>query len=279
MLSKQVMSRLKNVPKESHMALFYNSQKEKHQIIFPFIGHCLEKEQAVIYLSGEQSPKRITKEMSTFGIDVNKHEKSRALKIVDGEEWYVEKGTINKELVYKKRMKALSDATKNGFCRLMVSGEPTYFFRHNILESWMEYERSLPRRFDFPMTAVCRYKTSDLVSYNMSYLLELVRIHSHVITSTSAQEVDFRNFFPESVDDTFNRIIGESGAHAVYHFLESKYALPKSSIGDEVGLFNEALDNLFGSGGKFLQKELLKDICSKLGIIYDLKNERARFSL
>jgi len=278
MISEQVVSGIKEAPKGSHMVLFYDSQKEKHQVIFPFIEHGLGKGEAIIYLSDEQGPKWAIKEMSAFGIDVHKHEKSGALKILNGEEWYVERRTINKESVVKKWMKAFSDATKNGFCGLRVSGEPTYFFRHNILESWMEYERSLPRIFDFHMTVVCRYKTRDLASYNMSYLLELVRIHSHTITSTFFQEVDFRKFFLNSVDDTFKRILGESGTHAIFHFLENKYILPKSSIGDKVGLFNAALDNLFGSGGKFLQKQVLKTVCSKLGVTYDLKNERTRLS-
>ena len=262
---------LEGCPKGSHMILFYNSRKEKHQIIFPFIEHGLEKEEAIIYLSDEQSVKQIIKDMSTFGIDVDKHEKTGALKVLNGEEWYVENGTINKELVVKKWMKALSDATKNGFSGLRVSGEPTYFFRHNLLEPWMEYERSLPRRFNFPLTAVCRYKTRDLASHKMSYLLELVRIHSHSITSTSIQEVDFRKFFLESLDNTFKRILGESGTDAVYNFLENEYRLPKSRIGDKIGLLNDALDNLFGIGGNVLQKEVLKDICFKLGITFDLK--------
>jgi len=278
MISEQVVRGLKKAPKSSHMVLFYNSQKEKHQVIFPFVEHGLEKGQAIIYLSDEESPRQVIKEMSAFDVDVHKHEKSGALKILNGEEWYVEKGTINKELVVKKWMKASADATRNGFCGLIVSGEPTYFLRHNILDPWMEYERSLPRTFDFPLTAVCRYRTRDLASHNMSCLLELVRIHSHTITSTSFQEVDFRNFFLHSVDDTFKRVLGESGTHAVFHFLENKHELPKSSIGDKVDLFNEALDNLFGPGGKFLQKEVLKTICSKLGITYDLKNRRTRIS-
>jgi len=253
------------------MVLFYNSQKEKHQIVFPFIEYGLEKGEAIIYLSDEQTPRQIVKEMSAFGIDVHKQEKSGALKILNGDEWYVRNGSINKELVVKKWMKALVDATKNGFSGLRISGEPTYFFKHDILEPWRGYERSLPRRFDFPLTAVCRYRTSDLASRNMSYLLELVRIHSHTITSTSIQKVDFRNFFLQSVDDTFKCMLGESGTHAVYHFLENECRLPKSGVGDNVDLFNEALDNLFGPGGKVLQKEVLKDICSKLGIIWDLK--------
>lgn len=276
MISEQVVRGLKKAPKSSHMVLFYNSQKEKHQVIFPFVEHGLEKGQAIIYLSDEESPRQVIKEMSAFDVDVHKHEKSGALKILNGEEWYVEKRTINKELVVKKWMKASADATRNGFCGLIVSGEPTYFLRHNILDPWMEYERSLPRRFDFPLTAVCRYRTRDLASHNMSCLLELVRIHSHTITSTSFQEVDFRNFFLHSVDDTFKRVLGESGTHAVFHFLENKHELPKSSIGDKVDLFNEALDNLFGSGRKFLQGQVLKTVCSKLGITYDLKNKRVK---
>lgn len=94
---------------------------------FPFLKHGLEKGEAIIYLSDEQSPRQIVKDMSTFGIDVDRHEKTGALRILDGEEWHVENGTINKELVVKKLMKALSDATKKGFCGLAVSGEPTYF--------------------------------------------------------------------------------------------------------------------------------------------------------
>jgi hypothetical protein len=253
------------------MVLFYNSQEEKHQIIFPFIEHGLEKGEAVIYLSDEQGVKEIIKDIATFGIDLDKCEKSGALKILKGEDWYVENGTIDKELLVKKWMKALSDAVENGFSGLRVSGEPTYFFRHNILEPWMDYERSLPRRFDFPLTAVCRYKTRDLASHNISYLLELLRIHSHLITSTSIQEMDFQNFFIESVDRTFKRILGESGTNAVYHFLECKYKLPKIGIANKMDLFNEALNNLFGTGENVLQKELLSDICSKLGLTWDPK--------
>lgn len=233
---------------------------------FPFLKHGLEKGEAIIYLSDEQSPRQIVKDMSTFGIDVDRHEKTGALRILDGEEWHVENGTINKELVVKKLMKALSDATKKGFCGLAVSGEPTYFFSHNILDPWMEYERSLPRTFDFPITAVCRYKTLDLTSHNMNYLLELVRIHSHSITSTFIQKIDFQNLFLESVDNTFKRILGELGTHSVYHCLENKCKLPKSNIGDKMWLFYEALNNLFGAGANVLQKEVLEDICSKLGL-------------
>ena len=78
----------------------------------------------------------------------------------------------------------------------------------------------------------------------------------------------------QSVDGTFKFMLGESGTHAVYHFLENKCKLPKTSIGDKMDLFNEALNNLFGAGGNVLQKEVLKDICSKLGIMCDLKSER-----
>ena len=86
MLNEQVVSYVKKSPKGSHMVVFYNSQKEKRQIIFRFIKHGLEKGEAIIYLSNEQTPRQIIKDMSTFGIDVDKHEKTEALKILNGEE-------------------------------------------------------------------------------------------------------------------------------------------------------------------------------------------------
>lgn len=270
MLRGHVVSNVKESPKGCHMVLFYNSRKEKHQIAFSFVEYGLEKGEAVIYLSDEQSPKQIIKDMSNFGVDVGKNEKTGALKILTGEEWYVQRGTIQKGFVLKKWMKAFSEATEKGFCGLRVSGEPTYFFKHDLLESWMGYERSLPRRFDVPLTVICRYRTRDLASYNMSYLLELVRIHSHTITPTFNQEVDFPSFFQESVDSTFNRVLGKSGTQVVYHFLEDQCKLPKSEMGEKMSLFIESLFSLFGPGGKVLQREVLKDVCSKLGLTSDV---------
>ena len=257
---------MRKISQGSHAVLFYNSPREKYQLILPFIKDGLDKGEAILYLLDEKNQKRIMKYMMTFGINVHRHEKSGALKILASENWYVEKGTISKELVVKKWMKTLSDATKNGFHGLRVSGEPTYFFRHDLMEPWMEYERSLPRKFESPITAICRYKTADLASNNMNYLLELVKIHSHAITSKSIQEIDFQTFFLEAVDRTFKSILGESGTHAVYYFLESKYSLPKSNIGGNLRLFSRALDSLLGLGGNVLQKELVKTVCSKLGI-------------
>ncbi len=275
MLNAQVLGSVKKVPKGSHMILFYNSQKEKHQILFSFIKHGLEKREAIIYLSDERSPRQITQDISAFGIDVDQHEKTGALRILNGEDWYVQNGTINKELVLKKWAKAFSNATANGFCGLRVSGEPTYFLKHNILEPWMEYERSLPRTFDFPITAICRYRTRDLASHNMNYLVELIKIHSHTITPTSCQNIDFQNFFPESVENAFKHILGESGTHAVYHYIRNEYKLHRSNIANKMSLFNEALNNLFGTGAAVLQEEVLKDVCSKLGLTFNLRNEHS----
>ena len=76
---------LEGCTKGNHMILCYNSQKEKHQTIFPFIEDGLEQEEAIIYLSDEQSVKQITKDISAFGIDVDKHEKTGALKVLNCE--------------------------------------------------------------------------------------------------------------------------------------------------------------------------------------------------
>lgn len=278
MPNKQVVDRVKKAPKGSHMALFYNSQKEKQQILFPFIKHGLETGEAIIYLSDERSPRQITKDVSTFGIDVDKHKKTGALRILNGEEWYVQNGTIHKELVLRKWVKAFSDAAKNGFCGLRVSGEPTYFFRHNILEPWMEYERSLPKRFDFAITAICRYRTRDLASSNMNYLLELIKIHSHSITPASIQSVNFHNLYLESINNTLRHILGESGTQVVYYYLDKKFKLPQNSIGDKMTLFNEALDKLFGPGAIILEKEILMDVCYKLHLSCNPKSEQLRTS-
>ncbi len=239
--------------------------------MFPFINHGLEKGEAAIYVSNEQSPRQIVKDMSTSGIDVGNHEKTGALRVLASKEWYVEDEVINKALVYKKWMKALSRVTEKGSSGLRFSFEPACFFQKNALRSCMEFEKLLPRRFNFPITVVCRYKTGDIVSNGMSYLLKLVKIHSHLITSKSVQAVDLKNFFAESVHNTFKHIFCEAGTQAVYYFLEHKYNLPKNNIEDHVELFNEALNNLFGSGGRFLQKKVFEHICSKLGLTFNPK--------
>lgn len=265
-LRAQLRSFIREAPTSSHMVLIYGDPEEMREVVFTFIKDGLEKGEAAIYLSGDEGPEQASRELEDFGLDVND---DKMLRVTDSEDWYVRRGTIDKDRVTEKWMKALRDALHDGYKGLRVTGEPTYFFRSGSVDSWMDYERSLPRRFEFPITAICRYKLSDLRFYEDGQLLpELIRIHSHTITPRFAKEIDYRSFFVDSVNRILNKILGETTRQLILSYLEMRHSLPRGEIPYKADEFKQYLSSIVGIGAKLVEEEILSDLYKKVGLKY-----------
>ena len=125
MVNGHVIDFARNVSLSNHTVLFYETPKEKYDILFPFIKAGLENQQAAIYLSDDESPENILSRLSRIGIK----EETKGLQVLDGEEFYFEDGTFKKNTVIDKWMKAVHDAISKGHKGLRVTGEPTLFFK------------------------------------------------------------------------------------------------------------------------------------------------------
>ena len=259
------------IPASSHAVLFYETEEEMYKWILPFIKEGLENGESVIYVS-DGDDVRCQREFENYGIDVKAH---KGLMIVDVEDWYLERGNMDKEKVVKKWMDATCMAKELGFRRMRVTGGSTYFFKNDMVGSFMAYERSLPRYFTFPMTVICRYKISDVASYDEGRLLpELLKIHSYVITPNLAEEIDFPEYYLESINETLDSIFGEATRQTLLYHMENKYGLPMSEIPMRTLEFRRALESLLGTGGKLIEHAILKHLYSKTGLRYDSGDKR-----
>lgn len=261
-----------DIPRSSHAVLFYEREEEKQRVVFQFVLEGLEKNEAVIYLSDEESVETIRRGLEAFGVEV---EACRGLRVIDSVDWYLEQGAIDKRRVVEKWMEAMRQAEEEGYSGLRVTGEPTYFFKNNLVDSWMDYERSLPRRFDLPMTAICRYRLRDLKSYDEGRLLpDLLKIHNYAITPELDKEMNFPAYYLESVNDILNRILGDKTGQVLLYYLESVYGLCRSEIPGRINEFRRSLEDLLGTGGTMIELAILKDLYNKIGLAYDQRGSR-----
>lgn len=246
--------------------LFYESEEEKSEWVLPFVREGLDNGEAVIYVSDEGDVEPIRREFENLGIDLA----HKGLRIVDSEDWYLEHGRINKERVVEKLMDATRQALKKGYKGLRVTGELSAPFKNNLVEQLIDYESSLPRRFQFPLTAICRYKVSDITSYDKGrHLPDLLRTHHFVITPKLQKVLNFDTYYLELINETLDNIFGDATRQTLLHRLEKTYGLPRSKIPMSTSEFRRALESLLGEGGTMIEETILKKLYDEIGLRYD----------
>jgi len=72
---------------------------------------------------------------------------------------------------------------KQGFKGLRVTGEVACFFRQNLIQELIEYEKALHRVLDIPMIAICTYNANMLNKSKdpINLYSELARTHGTVL--------------------------------------------------------------------------------------------------
>lgn len=168
-----------------HFPSFYHNvlfcDNVEYKCALPFIMDGLAKKETVIYISDEDDIEAMRQnyQLGLF----------QGLSLVDSEDWYMENRKLNKVKLLRQWMEALHQAFKEGYKGLRIMGGTSFFFRNNLVDQLMSYERALPKIFGIPITAICRYKISDILSFDKSYLPELLKIHNTIIIR--ATKIDF----------------------------------------------------------------------------------------
>jgi len=113
-------------------------------------------------------------------------EKTGALRVVDYRNWYIIGGEFNIDKTISLWKKALVEAVARGFKGLRVTGEMACFFKNNMINELVLYERALHRELEIPLAAICAYD-DDVVLKGIKeerYLrlyLDLITAHSTIL--------------------------------------------------------------------------------------------------
>lgn len=174
---------IKQMKPSDHVILLYETSEAKNKVLLSYAKFALENNEAFIYICSEASVEEIKVAMIEKGIDVNRYEKSAALRILDYTQHYVIDGQFNINNTLKLWDKYYSEAIAKGFQGLRVTGETSCFFKHNLVNELIDYEKALHRILDTPMIAICAYRADQIMNPNNSTNIypELVKAHGSVL--------------------------------------------------------------------------------------------------
>jgi hypothetical protein len=168
-------------PKD-HVIMFYSKPEDKREVLFAYLKAGLDDGEAAAYVAGQESPEAIGQGMKSYGVDVDVFERSGALHIINYSNWYAINGAFSILKTLNSWKKYFYKSITKGFKGLRIAGEMACFFENRMVKELVEYEKSLHRTFEVPMSGICAYD-SEVVGReeNWHLFLDLIRAHSSVI--------------------------------------------------------------------------------------------------
>lgn len=167
----------------NHLIFFYDTPEAKYNVLFNYLKVGLDNGEAAVYVASDEKPSQIREAMKRFGINVEEYEKTGAICILGYEDIYIMNGKFSASTTINLWNELYWKALKNGFKGLRVTGETGCFFKHNLIQELLEYEKALHRNLDMPIIAICAYNASMLNKSGdpVNLYSELARAHGTVL--------------------------------------------------------------------------------------------------
>ena len=87
--------------------------------------------------------------------------------------------------------------------------------------------------------------------------------------STNKKPAKFEKILLEAIDEGLS-LIGESAKQVIYTYLEKTFKIDAQDIPCRIEDFSKALENIFGTGSKIIEIQIMKKLFNKVG--YTIKN-------
>jgi sugar-specific transcriptional regulator TrmB len=180
----------------NHIMFSYSNQEEKHSVLFNYIKIGLDNDEVAVYITTEETAYQIREAMRRFGIDTEKYEKTGALHIIESSYEPSEGFNINSTIDYLKKF--YDAALTNGFKGCRICGEMEYFFKNDLIEKMLEYEKTLNRIFTTPIIGICAFNKNTINDFDdpCNLFCQLAMAHSSVLTmnGNNLQKVEIHRF-------------------------------------------------------------------------------------
>jgi len=189
-VTEKLMHILKDLRPTNHAIVLYESLEAKYNVLFNYIKLGLENGEAVTHI-GSESPSQIRDAMKRFGIDVEKYEKTGALRILECDDFYFIDGKFDGIITIGLIRKFYNEALTKGFKRYRITGETECFFEHKLVKDLVEYEKTLHKVLDIPVIGLCAYNSKMVIeaSNPMDLYNELLKAHGKVLFSGLTKEL------------------------------------------------------------------------------------------
>jgi len=257
---------LENLSASDHGVFFYHTPDEKRRVLFNFLKAGLDRDEGAIYVAGDENPRMIRKAMLNFGLDVKGLKRKGLLKIVNYDGWYIVDGKVKIANIMALWEKAYETALERGLKGLHACGEMGCFFRHNLVEELVEYEKACGMKLKIPMTALCSYSLDRIGLLKRNHFYDLVKSHGHVVSPGFAGKVEFESLYPRVIREELKALFGENATKTILLFLKLRYSISEAELVDKPEDFFTALRSIFGSAADLIEKWILKRLYTDLGL-------------
>jgi hypothetical protein len=179
----KLKSYLETLKPSEHLLFIYKSLESKYNVLCNYLKVGLKNGEAVVYVSSEDSYRQICEVFSQFGFDLEKNEKTAALRILKFDEFYIIDGKFSVSTTIDLIRQIYEDSIEKGFKGCRIFGDMSCFYQHNLNNELIKYEKALRRTLDIPIIGMCAYndeifKKCDSV---MEEYKELMRAHGKVV--------------------------------------------------------------------------------------------------
>jgi len=118
-----------------------------------------------------------------------------------------------------------------------------------------------------------------LCCYTISYEIAFSTFEHHTrgtwILATKTR--DFDKILLSSIDEALNSL-GESVKQSIYFHIENKFCVARNEIPENIEEFQGGLEKIFGTGARFIEIMIMKNLHSKIGLPLALnKKEQLEF--
>ena len=199
-LSKPILADfLKTIKPTHHYCLFYDSSESKHKVVYSYLADGINNSKGLIYICYDETKEEIQKGLESVGIDVEPNLRSRNIKLVNSEDFYMHNNRVE-VLEILNKLKIMHEEFEARGLNARIVGEVNGFFDSGYVRELLRYEYSLHRFLDMPMDAICAYNINTIVRTGYSdIIMPIVRAHGKAIFSAQGGIMVLE---PDNIEDS-----------------------------------------------------------------------------
>jgi hypothetical protein len=107
--------------------------------------------------------------------------------------------------------------------------------------------------------------------------LEQLKTHTWWGTRTLAtKSQEFDKLLLSAIDEALNSL-GESVKQSIYFHIENKFSVARNAIPENLVEFQGGLEKIFGTGARFIEILIMKNLHSKIGLPLLMESKQLEF--
>ena len=96
------------------------------------------------------------------------------------------------------------------------------------------------------------------------------------VRTLATKSEEFDKLLLSAIDEALNSL-GESVKQSIYFHIERKFSVARNEIPENLVEFQGGLEKIFGTGARFIEILIMKNLHSKVGLPLKMENEQLEF--